>query len=144
VAKGRTEIERAGLADQVTFRNADATHSSSYLGISPAHFILLSGVFGNLKEKDVQSLITALQGLCLTGAYVIWTRNLVEFDDGEKATQMIKANFLAANFREEAVVRTPGGVFAVGTHSFQGVPRPLPPNTTLFEFTGVGGVDSAV
>jgi hypothetical protein len=50
---------------------------------------------------------------------------------------------VAADFTEEVVVRTPCGLFAVGTHAFRGVRRPLPVNTTLFEFTGVAVIPSA-
>lgn len=144
VAKGQTAIDHFCLSDQVTFRCGDATQSGTYVGISPAHVVVLSGVFGNLKENDVRRLIVSLQSLCHRGASVIWTRNLVEFDDGEKATQMIRKCFLAADFREEVLARTPQGVFAVGTHTFQGEPRPLPEDGTLFEFTGFWGISDAV
>jgi hypothetical protein len=66
------------------------------------------------------------------------------FDDGEKATQIIRQCFVAADFTEEVLVRTPRGLFAVGTHAFRGVRRPLPVNKTLFEFTGFASIPSAV
>lgn len=136
VAKGQAAIERLCLADQLTFHCADATQSATYRDIPPADVIILSGVFGNLKENDVQQLIVSLQSLCHRGALVVWTRNLGEFDDGEKATQMIRESFRAADFREKVLVRTPCGVFVIGTYIFQGEHRPLPADTTLFEFTG--------
>lgn len=74
VAKGQTAINQFCLSDQVTFRCGDATQSGTYVGISPAHVVVLSGVFGNLKENDVRRLIVSLQSLCNRGASVIWTR----------------------------------------------------------------------
>lgn len=144
VAKGQTAIDHFCLAHQVAFRCADATQPATYLGIPPAHVVILSGVFGNLKENDVLRLIVSLQNLCCRGASVIWTRNLNEFDDGETATQTIRKSFVEADFKEEILIRTPQGVFAVGTHSFHGEQRPLPKGKALFEFTGFWGISSAV
>jgi hypothetical protein len=123
VTRGQAAVDQLGLARRITFRCADATQSSTYVDIRPAHIIVLSGVFGNLKERDVQRLIAALPSLCDRAASVIWTRNL--FDDGEKATQIIRQCFVAADFTEEVLVRTSLGFFAVGTHSFRGVRWPL-------------------
>jgi hypothetical protein len=142
VTRGQAAVDQLGLAGRITFRCADATQSSTYVDIRPAHIIVLSGVFGNLKERDVQRLIAALPSLCDREASVIWTRNL--FDDGEKATQIIGECFVAADFTEEVLVRTPLGFVAVGTHSFRGVRRPLAANSTLFEFTGFASIPSAV
>lgn len=141
VTRGQAVVDHLGLAGRITFRCADVTHSSTYVDLRPAQILVLSGVFGNLKERDVQRLIAALPSLCEREASVIWTRNL--FDDGEEATQIIRQCFVAADFTEEVVVRTPCGLFAVGTHAFRGVRRPLPVNTTLFEFTGVAVIPSA-
>ncbi len=99
------------------------------------------GLARRIKERDVQRLIAALPSLCDREASVIWTRSL--FDDGEKATQIIRKCFVAADFTEEVLVRTPLGLFAVGTHAFRGVWRPLPVNKTLFEFTGFASIPSA-
>jgi hypothetical protein len=138
VARGRAAVDEAHLTEYVSFRCADATRSSTYHGIPPAHVVVLAGVFGNLKEADVRRLIESLRSLCRCGASVVWTRNLVEFDDGEKAVRIIRECFSNAAFREEYVTRSPSGVFAVGTHSYQGAWRPLPRDATLFEFTGCG------
>jgi hypothetical protein len=140
VTRGQAAVDQLGLARRITFRCADATQSSTYVDLRPAQIIVLSGVFGNLKERDVQRLIAALPSLCDRDASVIWTRNL--FDDGEQATQIIRQCFVAADFTEEVLVRTPLGLFAVGTHAFRGVRRPLPVNTTLFEFTGLASIPS--
>jgi hypothetical protein len=142
VTRGQAAVEQLGLARRITFRCADATQSSTYVDMRPAQIIVLSGVFGNLKERDVQRLIAALPSLCERDASVIWTRSL--FDDGAKATQLIRQCFVAADFTEEVVVRTPLGLFAVGTHAFRGVRRPLPVNKTLFEFTGFASIPRAV
>src|SRR5262245_52437108 len=141
VTRGQAAVEQLGLARRITFRCADATQSSTYVDLRPAHLIVLSGVFGNLTERNVPRLIAALPSLCARDASVIWTRNL--FDDGEEATQSIRQCFVAADFIEEVVVRTPLGLFAVGTHAFRGVRRPLPVNQTLFEFTGVASIPRA-
>jgi hypothetical protein len=141
VTRGQAAVEQLGLARRITFRCADATQSSTYVDLRPAHILVLSGVFGNLKARDVQRLIAALPSLCAREASVIWTRNL--FDDGEEATQIIRQCFVAADFREEVLVRTPRGLFAVGTQAFRGVRRPLPVNQTLFEFTGLAVIPRA-
>src|SRR5919204_972732 len=133
VTRGQAAVEQLGLARRITFRCADATQSSTYVDLRPAQIIVLSGVFGNLTERGVQRLIAALPSLCDREASVIWTRNL--FDDGEKATQIIRECFVAADFTEKVLVRTPLGFFAVGTHSFRGVRRPLPVNKTLLNET---------
>jgi hypothetical protein len=142
VTRGQAAVDQLGLAGRITFRCADATQSSTYVDMRPAQIIVLCGVFGNLKERDVQRLIAALPSLCARDASVIWTRTLV--DDGEKATQIIRKCFVAADFTEEVLVRTPLGFFAVGTHAFRGVRRPLPAHSTLFEFTGFARIPGAV
>jgi len=124
VARGQNAAAHLHLTDEVTFRCADATLSSTYLGLPRAHLIVTAGVFGNLIEADVRRLVVSLQSLCRRHAYVVWTRNLVEFDDGEKAVRVIRESFLQAGFREERFIRTPGGVFAVGSHCFEGEMRP--------------------
>jgi predicted RNA methylase len=136
VAKGQAMVEEFGLADQIRFRCADATQSETYDGICPADLVILSGAFGNLRAHSVERLIVALQCLCTHGARVIWTRNLREFDDGEAATQKIRACFNAANFVEEVFAQTPQGIFAVGTHVFFGENKPLSKSEKLFEFSG--------
>lgn len=93
VARGRAAIDEAALTEHVSFRCADATRSSTYHGIPPANVVVLAGVFGNLKEADVRRLIESLRSLCHSGASIVWTRNLVEFDDGEKAVQIIRECF---------------------------------------------------
>lgn len=119
VAHGQAAVNHVHLNAEVTFHCADATQSSTYRDLSRAHVVVLAGVFGNLKDEDVPRLITSLKALCHPGASVVWTRNLVEFDDGERATQMIRDSFSAAEFKEELLARTPRGVFAVATHSFR-------------------------
>jgi hypothetical protein len=141
VTRGQAAVEHLGLAGRITFRCADVTHSSTYVDLRPAQIIVLSGVFGNLKARDMPRLIVALPSLCDREASVIWTRNV--FDDDAKATQLIRECFVAADFTEEVVVRTPLGFFAVGTHAFRGVRRPLSVNTTLFAFTGVAVIPRA-
>src|SRR5215475_2953214 len=48
VARGQAAVAQLGLARRLTFRCADATQSSTYVDLRPAHLIVLSGVFGNL------------------------------------------------------------------------------------------------
>jgi len=61
-----------------------------------------------------------------------------------RQVQLIRKSFLQATFSESRFIRTPSGVFAVGTHCFKGEMRPLPKDSTLFEFTGFDKIAGAV
>jgi hypothetical protein len=136
VARGEAAARQFRLEDEITFHCADATRSNTYRGVSPAHVIVLAGVFGNLHDMDTKRLIASLRSLCYPGASVVWTRNLREFDDGERTTLIIKECFLASGFEEASFSRTPSGMFAVATHVFRGSPEPLPRDVQLFVFSG--------
>src|SRR5262249_33753032 len=64
VTRGQAAVEQLGLTRRITFRCADATHSSTYVDLRPAQILVLSGIFGNLTARDVQRLIAVLPSLC--------------------------------------------------------------------------------
>ncbi len=136
VARGRSTIKEFSLQEEISFQCSDATKSETYRSIAPAHIVVLSGVFGNLKYEDVGLLIDSLRSLCEPKARVIWTRNLNEFGDGETVVGGIKKLFANVNFTEASYTKTPSGVFAVGTHVYEGETLNLPARPVLFRFSG--------
>jgi hypothetical protein len=134
VARGEAAIAHFGLSSHVRFVCADATLSDTYLEIAPADVVVLAGVLGNVRPAAEPQLIDSLRGLCSPGGSVIWTRG-VGNADGQQAAERIRRYLATAGFRERVLTNTTPHGFAVGTHVFEGTPRPLMPATKLFKFT---------
>lgn len=136
VSKGRNLVAEHGLSQSVKFRCADATKRRTYQYLTPAKVVIVSGVFGNLRDIDAARLIRLLHSLCQPDSLVIWTRNLVEFDDGGSATDKIREILRASDYEETRFERTQSGVFAIATHRYRGQTKPLPTDEILFDFSG--------
>jgi hypothetical protein len=109
---------------------ADAGCSDAYLDATPADLVLVCGIFGNITDDDVETVVEFLPALCARDARVIWTRGL----RGDDMLDRIAAWFTDAGFRSEPVVVGEGGLFGVGAARFEGRPRDLEPGVRLFEF----------
>ena len=134
IEQGQAIAQAAGLTGQVQFVNADATISSTYKGMTPAHLVLLCGVLGNIGPVDTSRLIEALACLCRTDGFVIWTRSY----QGDGARQIVTTRelFRQFAFKELCFDITPEGDFGIATHRYLGEILPLPEEQKLFEFTG--------
>ena len=69
-AAARHRAAAAGLTG-VQVVASDAGLAEAYEGIAPAHLVLMSGVLGNITERDAQRTITALRAL--TAARAGWS-----------------------------------------------------------------------
>jgi hypothetical protein len=119
----------AGLTG-VRLLDRDAGLSSSYLDAAPADLVLMCGVFGNLADADVHLLIEFLPALCRPGATLIWTRSRRAPD----LTPSIRSWLADTRFTELSFIAPPGMEGSVGTHRYDGEPRPLPAGQRVFSF----------
>src|SRR5262249_51249026 len=87
--RGRAAGEEAGVQGQIRFLAADASRARSYVGLVPADVILVSGVIGHLRTRDVPWLIGNLPMLCKSGGCVIWNRHVV-MNDGRVQVEIIR------------------------------------------------------
>jgi SAM-dependent methyltransferase len=140
--RGRTAAEKAGLARQCHFIQADAASARSYLEKIPADLVLISGVFGHLRPADVACLIDALPMLCRPGGHVIWNRHLVH-NDGGAQMPVIREWFRSAGFEEVEFQTTAPDGYAVGCARFTGAMQPLELSRVFFEFVGVDRLTGA-
>jgi hypothetical protein len=95
LARGRAAA--AGL-DQVRVLQADASRPGTFADALPADVLLLSGIFGNVSDTDIERITAAAPALCAPGATVIWTRHRRPPD----LTPRIRAWFTDAGFDEVA------------------------------------------
>jgi hypothetical protein len=107
----------------------DAGVSSHYVGIAPAHLVLMCGIFGNLDEDDIERTIAFAPRLCRPGATLIWTRHREPPD----LVPQVCAWFEARGF-ERHWVSQPGADFGVGVHRYAGQPQHVPPDQRIFTF----------
>ena len=87
----------AGLT-RVRVREADAGLVASFADALPADVLLLSGIFGNVSDADIERTVGAAALLCADGATVIWTRHRRPPD----VTSQMRAWFAASGFEEIA------------------------------------------
>jgi hypothetical protein len=130
----RARAEAAGVADQVTVVEGDASLCRLYADDVPADLVLVCGVFGNISHADIRSTIAVLPGFCAPGAHVLWTRHRRPPD----ATPAIRATFAEAGFDEVAFVAPAGRSLSVGHHRLTGPTAPFDPARRLFDFVGDG------
>jgi len=125
----RRRAHAAGL-DQLTVLTADAGRAESLCGAVPADILLVCGIFGNVRDRGVRSLIAHLPELAAAGATTIWTRGTFAPD----LTPAIRDWFQETGFEELAFVRVPGTSASVGAHRLVGPPRPFDAQAELFRF----------
>lgn len=122
---------RAAHLDGVDVRPADAAVPAACADALPADVLLLCGIFGNIHEADVRTLIAAVPALVVPGGVVIWTRGGSDPD----RRPVIRRWFTAAGFDEVSFDGMPGpegvGVARVPAAS-DGPAPPLPER--LFTF----------
>ncbi|MFD0689357.1 SAM-dependent methyltransferase [Actinomadura fibrosa] len=109
----------------------DAGEISSYVGMLPADFVLLSGLFSNLRSTDVHRAVRCLPCLCRPGAEVVWTCRRGEPD----LVPSINGWFDEEGF-DLIDLTPPSDVAAVGTHRYTGTETPSLPQRRIFDFVG--------
>jgi hypothetical protein len=114
---------------------ADAGSTDPYLGVVPADLVLVCGVFGNIRDRDVERTVRALPMFCARGATVIWTRHRRPPD----LTVDIRRWFDAAGFEPVAFDAPEAFEWSVGVHRFVADPRPMVPGRRLFTFVAPAG-----
>lgn len=125
--QARELAEERGLAVEV--RTTDAGTRASYDGWLPADLVLLTGVFGNVTDEDVERTVRATAAMTAQGGTVVWTRHRREPD----LTTAIRGWFADAGL-EELSFDSPGpGSWSVGAHRQVGPPRGQVPER-LFAF----------
>jgi hypothetical protein len=130
-------LARAGAAvaglTALEVREADAGLVASFADALPANVLLLSGIFGNVSDADIERTVGAAAALCADGASVIWTRHRRPPD----VTVLMRAWFAARGFEEVAFEALETDFLTgVGVHSLARPPdRTLPyPRYPLFRF----------
>jgi hypothetical protein len=112
----------------------DASKTSTYKNVVPADILLVSGVFGNISQRDVRATIALLPTLVAPNATVIWTRHRRNPD----LTPAVREWFSNYGFEEVAFDTEETALFGVGTNRFIGAPQPFVTNRELFTFIGDG------
>lgn len=120
---------REQAPENVEVVTGDASLTDQYDGFVPAELLLLTGIFGNITNTDIQRTIAGARMFCRTGATVIWTRHREEPD----LVPSICDWFEARGFERVWVSGKDAG-FGVGVHRFTGSPQPLVKGQTLFSF----------
>lgn len=116
---------------QIEVMTADASISDHYRGMTPAHLVLICGLFGNIHDGDIERTIDRCPQLCATGGRVIWTRHRRKPD----RVPMICRRFEGLDF-EQHWLSAPETELAVGVHQFRGKPSPLVLGERMFTFVG--------
>jgi hypothetical protein len=128
VAVGRSAA--AGLPG-VEVVLGDAAVTDAYAGAVPADLVLLCGIFGNLRDADIERTIHLAPQLCAPGGTVVWTRHTRAPD----VTPSVRGWFADAGFEELSFDARSDSAASVGAHRYVGSPVPLVPGTRFFTFT---------
>ncbi|MGI0070619.1 MAG: SAM-dependent methyltransferase [Thermoplasmata archaeon] len=128
-AAGREHAIQAGLR-HVEFVEPDAGAPGAYAGAVPAQLVLAGGVFGNVSDRDLRSMVDRLPELCARNATVVWTRGRFEPD----LTPAIRGWFADAGFEQLAFDTVPHTTASVGTHRLVASPRWYRPEVRRFTF----------
>ena len=116
VAFARERAAAAGVADQVEVVQGDASLAGSYAGAVPADLVLVCGVFGNISDGDIRSVVGMMPSFCCVGGTVIWTRHRRPPD----LTPSVRDWFAEAGFVEKSFVAPAPYVLGVGCHQWVG------------------------
>lgn len=121
-------VRVAGLTGVEVVR-ADAARTDVWADLVPADLVLVCGVFGNVCDADVRSVVRYCGQLCATGGTVVWTRH-------REAPDLVPT--ICEWFTEEGFellfLTDPQVPAAVGAHRRTGPSRPLSPGATMFRF----------
>jgi hypothetical protein len=109
----------------------DASLTDHYIELSPAHLVLLCGLFGNIVDEDIKRAIDICSQLCRTSGTVIWTRHRLSPDK----VPVICEWFEQRGF-DRVWVSAADPDFGVGAHRFSGRSLPLIPGEKIFDFIG--------
>ncbi|MGW1210989.1 class I SAM-dependent methyltransferase [Streptomyces sp. NPDC002499] len=120
----------AGL-HQIETVTADAALLDHYAGLAPADLVLICGLFGNIRDSDIERTITVCTQLTKTGGRVIWTRHRKTPDRVPLICRWFEERGFAGEW-----LSGEGQVQAVGVHRFEGSPAPLQLGVRVFEFVG--------
>ena len=126
----RARAAADALPAQVEVRQADAAHSDVYADAVPADLVLLCGIFGNVSDTDVRTMVEASPQLCAPGAEVIWTRHRGDPD----LTPSIRGWFADTGFEEVDFIAPPEDEWSVGVHRLVAEPGSLVPGRQWFTF----------
>lgn len=132
----RSSARAAGL-DNVEVITGDAADLANYADFVPARLVLLCGLFGNIKDADIEHTIDTCDQLCAPGATVVWTRG--------RKTRFDRFPLICEWFEEREFERRwvspPDVGFGVGAHRFIGETQPLVVSEPLFHFFGYQNLD---
>jgi hypothetical protein len=128
-AAARKEAARRGLRG-LEVVTGDASTTTAAAGIVPADVVLLCGIFGNVRDADVENTVRHAPELCARGATVLWTRGRFPPD----LTPKIRRWFTDAGFEEVAFVTVRGTTASVGANRFVGPRRRFSAGVRLFRF----------
>jgi hypothetical protein len=128
VAVGRSAAARLSGVEMVL---GDAAVTDAYADAVPADIVLLCGIFGNLRDADIERTIHLVPQLCAPGGTVIWTRHTREPD----LTPSVRGWFADAGFEEMSFDAPADSAASVGAHRYLGEPVALVPGTRFFTFT---------
>ncbi len=109
--------------------------SDAYVHAVPADLVLLCGIFGNISDADVQTMVEVAPQLCAPGAEVVWTRHRQEPD----LTPAIRDWFAGSGFEEVSFVAPEGELWAVGAHKLVTEPATLQAGRHWFTFAAEPG-----
>jgi hypothetical protein len=121
----------AGLDDQVTFINADATDYATYRNILPCDIVLVCGVLGHVRPDERGTFVQKLAAFCNSEATLIWTRRV---DKGESRFTQFRQLFERSSFERVRETITPDDKWGVATHRYVGPPCELPKTGRIFRF----------
>ncbi|MEU9323816.1 class I SAM-dependent methyltransferase family protein [Streptomyces canus] len=130
VAAAKATAAAFGLPGVETLA-ADAALLDHYADLTPAHLVLLCGVFGNITDADIERTVDACTHLCAPGARVIWTRHRNPPDRVPQICEWFEQRGFTREWLTDA-----DQVQSVGVHRFDAAPVPLRPGTRIFEFVG--------
>jgi hypothetical protein len=125
----RREAARLGLRG-LEVVTGDASTTSAGAGAVPADVLLLCGIFGNVRDADIENTVRHAPELCARGATVLWTRGRFAPD----LTPTIRRWFTEAGFEEVAFVTVRGTTASVGANRFVGPRRRFVAGVRLFTF----------
>ena len=129
----RAAAAGAGLT-RVRVVEADAGNTASYAAAVPADIILMCGVFGNVRDDDIERTIRQAPRLCAADSTIIWTRHRRPPD----VTPAIRDWFRDAGFAEIAFHAVPDAVQSVGVHRLVAAPKPFLRDLRMFQFVREG------
>lgn len=90
----------------------DAGASQTWHDLVPVDLLMLCGIFGNIRDRDIRTTIDAARGMVTHGGSVIWTRGYLDEVD---LRPQIRTWFTEAGFTETAFEAEPIG-YGVGVN----------------------------